>query len=110
MSAGPCNPAIIEPAIAQIRRLQHTTSIYLTEPVLRLAEMLAQIAPGDLSRSFFCASGSEAIEGALLAASLHTRRGAIVAPTDSLHGRTPWQMHATGLQLWRTDPFPLPAF
>lgn len=108
MSAGHCNPAIIEPAIDQIRRLQHTTSIYLTEPVLRLAEMLAQIAPGDLSRSFFCASGSEAIEGALLTASLHTRRGDIVATTDSLHGRTRWAMNATGLEMWRTDPFPLP--
>ena len=108
MSAGHCNPAIIEPAIDQIRRLQHTTSIYLTEPVLRLAEMLAQLAPGDLSRSFFCASGSEAIEGALLAASLHTRRAGIVATTDSLHGRTRWAMNATGLEMWRTDPFPLP--
>jgi 4-aminobutyrate aminotransferase-like enzyme len=108
MSAGHCNPAIIEPAIDQIRRLQHTTSIYLTEPVLRLAEMLAQIAPGDLGRSFFCASGSEAIEGALLAAALHTRRGGIVATTDSLHGRTRWAMNATGLEMWRTDPFPLP--
>jgi acetylornithine/succinyldiaminopimelate/putrescine aminotransferase len=108
MSAGHCNPAIIEPAIAQIRRLQHTTSIYLTEAVLRLAEMLAQVAPGDLCRSFFCASGSEAIEGALLAASLHTGRGDIVATTDSLHGRTRWAMNATGLEMWRTDPFPLP--
>jgi 4-aminobutyrate aminotransferase/4-aminobutyrate aminotransferase/(S)-3-amino-2-methylpropionate transaminase len=108
MSAGHCNPAIIEPAIHQIRRLQHTTSIYLTEPVLRLAELLAHLAPGDLSRSFFCASGSEAIEGALLAAALHTRRGGIVATTDSLHGRTRWAMNATGLDMWRTDPFPLP--
>jgi len=107
MSAGHCNPEIIEPAIEQIRRLQHTTSIYLTEPVLRLAEMLAQLAPGDLSRSFFCASGSEAVEGALLAASLHTRRAGIVATTDSLHGRTRWAMNATGLATWRTDPFPL---
>src|SRR5687767_8277110 len=66
MSAGHCNPAIIEPAIEQIRTLQHTTSIYLTEPVLRLAERLATITPGGgvLRRSFFCASGSEAVEAA----------------------------------------------
>lgn len=108
MSAGHSNPAIIEPAIDQIRRLQHTTSIYLTEPVLRLAEMLAEIAPGDLCRSFFCASGSEAVEGALLLSALHTRRAGIVATTDSLHGRTRWAINATGLEMWRTDPFPLP--
>jgi acetylornithine/succinyldiaminopimelate/putrescine aminotransferase len=92
--------------IDQIRRLQHTTSIYLTEPVLRLAEFLAQIAPGDLCRSFFCASGSEAVEGALLTAALHTKRDGIVATTNSLHGRTRWAMNATGLEMWRTDPFP----
>ncbi len=106
MSAGHCNSQIIEPAIAQIRRLQHTTSIYLTEPALRLAETLAQIAPGDLRRSFFCASGSEAVEGAMLLAALHTRRRGIVAMTHGLHGRTRWAMNATGLEMWRTDPFP----
>ena len=35
MSAGHCNPEITGPAAEQIRTLQHTTSIYLTEPVLR---------------------------------------------------------------------------
>jgi 4-aminobutyrate aminotransferase/4-aminobutyrate aminotransferase/(S)-3-amino-2-methylpropionate transaminase len=107
MSAGHCNPAIIEPAIAQIRQLQHTTSIYLTEPVLRLAETLAQIAPGSIRRSFFCASGSEAVEGALLLAALHTGRRGIIAMTGSLHGRTRWAMNATGLEMWRTDPYPI---
>lgn len=56
MSAGHGNVDIIEPAIEQMRRLQHTTSIYLTEPVLRLAELLAEVTPGPLKRSFFCAS------------------------------------------------------
>lgn len=107
MSAGHCNPEIIEPAIEQIRTLQHTTSIFLTEPVLRLAETLARITPGDLKRSFFCASGSEAMEGAMLLATLHTRRRQIIAMTDGLHGRTKGAMSATGLPMWRTDPFPL---
>jgi 4-aminobutyrate aminotransferase/4-aminobutyrate aminotransferase/(S)-3-amino-2-methylpropionate transaminase len=107
MNAGHCNPEIIEPAIEQIRTLQHTTSIYLTEPVLRLAEALAGIAPPPLQRSFFCASGSEAVEGALLLAALHTGRREIVALSGSLHGRTKAAMSATSLPMWRTDPFPL---
>jgi 4-aminobutyrate aminotransferase/4-aminobutyrate aminotransferase/(S)-3-amino-2-methylpropionate transaminase len=109
MSAGHCNPEIIEPAIEQIRTLQHTTSIYLTEPVLRLAQKLSSITPGGgcLRRSFFCASGSEAVEAALLVASLHTGRREIVAMTGSLHGRTKWAINATALAAWRTDPFPL---
>jgi acetylornithine/succinyldiaminopimelate/putrescine aminotransferase len=109
MSAGHCNPEIIEPAIEQIRTLQHTTSIYLTEPVLRLAERLATITPGGgvLRRSFFCASGSEAVEAALLVAALHTGRSEVIAMTGGLHGRTRWAINATGLPAWRTDPFPL---
>lgn len=108
-SAGHCNPTINEAVIEQIRTLDHTTSIYLTEPMLRLAEQLAQIAPGQLQRSFFCASGSEATEGAMLTAALHTGRPGIAATTHGLHGRTRWAINATGLEMWRTDPNPLPA-
>ncbi len=106
MNAGHCNPDIINPAIGQIQTLQHTTTIYLTEPILRLAEALAQIAPGELKRSFFCASGSETVEGALLTSMLHTGKPRVIATTNSLHGRTRWAMNATGLPMWRTDPFP----
>jgi len=107
MSAGHCNPAIIEPAIEQIRTLQHTTSIYLTEPSLRLAQKLATIAPGNLFRSFFTASGTEAVEGALLLAALHTKRRRVLAMHHGLHGRTRWAMNVTGAPMWRTDPFPI---
>jgi 4-aminobutyrate aminotransferase/4-aminobutyrate aminotransferase/(S)-3-amino-2-methylpropionate transaminase len=106
-SAGHSNWEILEPVIQQLCTLQHTTSIYLTEPVLRLAETLAGITPAGLTRSFFCASGSEAVEGALMTASLHTKRPRIVALDSALHGRTRWAMNATGLSMWRTDPFPM---
>jgi 4-aminobutyrate aminotransferase-like enzyme len=105
MNAGHGNPAIIEPAIEQMRTLQHTTSIYLTEPALRLAEALADIVPVHDPRFFFCVTGSEAVEFALLAATVHSRRPLIVATHGSLHGRTHWAMSATGLPIWRCDPF-----
>jgi 4-aminobutyrate aminotransferase-like enzyme len=107
MSAGHANPEIIEPAVEQIRRLQHTTTIYLTEPMLELARAIADLAPGNLRRSFFCASGSEANEGALLLATLATGRHECVYLRDGLHGRTKWAMSVTGLDMWRTDPNPL---
>jgi 4-aminobutyrate aminotransferase/4-aminobutyrate aminotransferase/(S)-3-amino-2-methylpropionate transaminase len=87
MSAGHGNAEIIEPALEQIRALQHTTSIYLTEPVLRLAEALAGVTPTGLTRSFFCASGTEAVEGALLLAALHTKRPDVIALENSPAGR-----------------------
>jgi 4-aminobutyrate aminotransferase/4-aminobutyrate aminotransferase/(S)-3-amino-2-methylpropionate transaminase len=107
MNAGHSNPDIIEPAIDQLRRLQHTTTIYLTEPMLELAETIAGLAPPPLRRAFFCASGSEANEGALLLASLATGRKECVYLREGLHGRTKWAMSVTGLDLWRTDPNPL---
>ena len=107
MNAGHSNPDIIGPAVEQLRHLQHTTTIYLTEPMLELARELAELAPGGLRRSFFCASGSEANEGALLLAALATGRNECVYLKDALHGRTKWAMSVTGLEMWRTDPEPL---
>ena len=106
VNAGHSNPEILEAAIDQLRRLQHTTTIYLTEPMLELARAIAELTPAGLRRSFFCASGSEANEGALLLATLATGRQECVYLSDGLHGRTKWAMSVTGLDMWRTDPAP----
>jgi 4-aminobutyrate aminotransferase-like enzyme len=107
LNAGHSNPDIVEAAIDQLRRLQHTTTIYLTESMLELARTIAELTPGNLRRSFFCASGSEANEGALLVATLATGRQEFVYLKDGLHGRTKGAMSVTGLDMWRTDPYPL---
>lgn len=104
-ACGHCNPRIVERTVEQLSTLQHLSSIYLTWPVLELAERLAAILPGNLSKSFFCCSGSEANEGAFLLARLHTGKPGIVSLTRGLHGRTHLGMSATGLPMWRTDPF-----
>lgn len=107
MNAGHCNPEIVEKVCEQMRTLQHTTTIYLTQPIVDLAEKLSQITPGSLKRSFFCASGSEANEGAALLAQLYTKKQKFVAVQQGLHGRTKLTMNLTGLSMWRTDPNPL---
>ncbi len=104
IACGHCNDAITEAAVEQMRALQHTCTIYLTEPNVRLAEKLACVLPGGLRRSFFCNSGSEANEGALLLARLHTGRSGFIALEHSLHGRTYLTMSVTGLAMWRADP------
>lgn len=106
MNCGHCNPEILEKTVAQMYELQHTTSIYLTEPVVNLAEKLATVTPGDLSRTFFCSTGSEANEGAMLLAKLHTNNHEFIALDLGLHGRTQLTMSATGIGMWRTTATP----
>lgn len=105
--AGHCHPYIVDRICEQARTLQHTTTIYLTQPIVDLAERLAAIMPGDIKKSFFCTSGSEANEGAALLAQLHTGRSEMLAMRNGLHGRTKLGMSLTGLSFWRTDPTPV---
>ena len=107
LNAGHCHPEIVDKICEQVKTLQHTTTIYLTQPIVDLAERLAQITPGNLGKSFFCASGSEANEGALLLSQLYTGRHGFLALYNSLHGRTKLTMSVTGLKFWRTDTNPV---
>jgi 4-aminobutyrate aminotransferase-like enzyme len=75
--------------------------------VLELAERLAAVTPGRLSRSFFCASGSEANEGAALLAALATGSSEFISLRHALHGRTKLAMSLTGLAMWRADASPV---
>ncbi len=105
VACGHCNPAITERTIHQLQQLQHTTTVYLTQPNVDLAERLAEVLPGDLRRNFFVNSGSEANEGAMLLARLHTGRKGFIALESGLHGRTNLTMSVTGLPMWRTDKY-----
>ncbi|HAX73456.1 MAG TPA: aspartate aminotransferase family protein [Firmicutes bacterium] len=107
MNCGHCNEEILEKTMAQMRTLQHTTSIYLTEPVVNLAEKLSTVTPGALKRTFFCGTGSEANEGAMLLAKLHTKNSEFISLNLGLHGRTALTMSVTGVGMWRTDFAPI---
>jgi 4-aminobutyrate aminotransferase-like enzyme len=96
INAGHCHPRITERICRQVKELQHTCNIYLTQPMVELAERLAGITPGRLQKSFFCNSGSEANEGAVLLAKLATGRNELLAMQDGLSGRTYLGMSLTG--------------
>lgn len=105
VACGHCNPSITARTIEQLQQLQHTTTVYLTQPSVDLAERLEEVLPGNIRRSFFVNSGSEANEGALLLARMHTGRKGFIALESGLHGRTNLTMSVTGLPMWRTDEF-----
>lgn len=105
VNCGHSNSFVLERVIEQLRNFQHTTNNYLTEPITKLAERLAEITPSCINRSFFCSSWGEANEGALMVARNHSGRRKIIALEGSLHGRTYLAMSATHIPSWRTDPF-----
>ena len=106
INCGHCNPEINAQVVKQVQSLQHVCNTYLTENFVNLAEKLAEVTPGDLQKTFFCSTGTEANEGALLLASIYTGKDEFIALRNGLHGRTKLTMSLTGIQMWRTDPHP----
>lgn len=105
MNCGHSNPDILNKVTSQLSSLQHLTNVYLTSPVVELAKKLSEVLPGDLHNSFFCMSGSEANEGAMLLARIYTGKRKFIALNNSLHGRTYLTMSATDIPMWRADPY-----
>jgi len=70
---------------------------------LRAAELLTEVTPPGLEKTFFCLSGAEANENAVKIARLVTGRKKIVARTRSYHGATLAMLSLSGDP--RREPF-----
>src|SRR5262249_40764208 len=89
-NVGHCHPAVVEAVTSQAARYLHVM-VYgeaVEQPQVELARRLAELAPGDLSVTYFTNSGTEAIEGALKLARKHTGRFRIAAFRGAYHGDT----------------------
>jgi putrescine aminotransferase len=106
LSLGHNNPRIIA-AVERARGLPNFTVISPAAVTGALAASLAAISPGDLQRSFFCNSGSEAIEGAIKLARAATGRSWIVAAHEGFHGKSMGALSVTGHEEIRTPFRPL---
>jgi putrescine aminotransferase len=65
------------------------------------------ITPGNLQYSFFTNSGTEAIEGALKLARLHTEKPGFIAAVGGYHGKTFGSLSATAKSTFRKPYLPL---
>ena len=91
---GHCHPAPLAAAHEQLDALWHTSNLYSTEPMTRLAGLLSERFGG--ARAFFCNSGAEAVEAALKWARKATGKPEVVALEGSFHGRTHGALAVTG--------------
>lgn len=109
VSVGHCNDEITERALAQLQKLQHTSTIYVNEIMVRLAEKVAELTPGRLQKCFFTNSGTEANETAVLAARMYTGNPVIITLRHAYSGRSMLAMSLSAQQPWRlggvVDPY-----
>ena len=105
VSVGHCNDQVNAKVHRQIDTLQHVSTLFANEPQAALARKIASITPGgQLTKSFFTSSGTEANETAILAARCYTGNTEIVALRHSYHGRSSMGMSLTGVGSWRLGP------
>ncbi|HLY01900.1 MAG TPA: putrescine aminotransferase [Candidatus Cybelea sp.] len=88
-NVGHRHPKVVKAVSDQLRR-QPLHSQDLLDPLrAMLAKTLAMLAPAGLDHSFFCNSGTEAVEGALkLARAFNPAKQTIVAATKGFHGKS----------------------
>jgi putrescine aminotransferase len=110
-SLGHSHPRVIAAVREQLERLPLTVPILYNRPQAELAERLAAITPGRIQYSFFCSSGTEAVEGALKLARACTGRQGIVSMERAFHGKTLGSLSASGRELYKKPFEPLvPSF
>lgn len=98
------HPKVIEAVKDQLDSLALSSRVFFNPLQALLAQRLAELCPGDLKLSFFSNSGTEAIEAALKAARLCTRRPGFVSTVGSYHGKTMGGLSVSGRETYK-EPF-----
>jgi putrescine aminotransferase len=106
-NVGHRHPKVIEAVKNQLDQVCLHSQDLLNPWAAYLAKQLAAIAPGDLKYSFFCNSGTEAVEGAIKLARLYTGKTEIISTKNSYHGVSMGALSATGRDVFRKPFEPL---
>lgn len=106
-SLGHRNPVVIQAVKDQLDTIALSAKTFFSDNASLLAEKLDSITPDPLQYSFFCNSGTEAVEAALKFAKAATRRSKIVSTEGSFHGKTIGALSTTGRPKYRIPFEPL---
>ncbi len=97
---GHCHPEVVAALREQAGKLIHVSNLYHIEPQIALAKKLSALSFGE--KTFFCNSGTEAVEAALKLARKYSYkkygagRHEVLTFDMSFHGRTMASLTATG--------------
>lgn len=103
-SLGFCDDKWVEAVTSQLKKVQHSSNLFYTEPQVIVADILTKRT--GLSKVFFGNSGAEANEAAIKAAKKYgntvngTGCNKIITLKNSFHGRTMATITATGQEAY----------
>lgn len=104
-SLGHAHPRYVAALTAQLEKV--SVGSFTSQPRAELVKVIAELAPGELSRTQFFSGGAEAVEAAIRLARSYTKRTDIVGFTGGFHGKTAGVLPLSDVD-WKTLIGPLP--
>jgi putrescine aminotransferase len=106
-SAGINHPKIVRAVKSQLERMPLSSQELLDPLRGALAELLGELAPGDLQNCFFICNGTDAIEGAMKLARLYTGKPGFISCVQGFHGKSYGSLSLMGKREYRLAFEPL---
>ena len=97
---GHSNPGVVAAVQEQAAKVMHTSTLYLSEPMIALAEQIAALSGIPDARVFFTTSGTEANDTAILLATSFRKSNQVLAMRNSYHGRSFTAQAITSHSAW----------
>ncbi len=98
-------PEVVDAIKAQADKMLHTSTLYLIEPQIELAEKIAELSGIPDAKVFFTNSGTEANDAALALATSYRNSNQILAIRGSYHGKSHSAIAITGQRTWSGTSF-----
>ena len=93
-------PEVVEAIKAQADKMLHTSTLYLIENQIDLAEKIAELSGIPDAKVFFTNSGTEANDAALMLATQYRKSNQVLAMRGSYHGKSHSTVAITGQRNW----------
>ncbi len=88
VNLGHSHPKVVKAIQEQVERVQYVLPSFGEESRAELGRLLAEVTPGDLTKTLFTTGGTEANEHAIRIARMYSKRHKILAQWRSFHGQT----------------------
>ena len=98
-------PEVVKAIKDQADRMLHTSTLYLIESQIELAEKIAELSGIPDAKVFFTNSGTEANDTALMLATQYRKSNQVLALRGSYHGKSHSAVAITGQKSWSATSF-----